>query len=428
MKTLYLECNMGAAGDMLMSALIELHKNPEDFVERFNQLGIPKVRLIKEESVKCGITGAHMRVLIDGVEEESHDVCHHNHEHHHEHECEYHHEHSHIVEHTHEQSQENRNGQGHSHSHTSLHDIEHLIHYLNIDEQIKKDAIGVYTLIAEAESHAHGKPILDIHFHEVGTMDAVADVVGTCMLIHELNPDRIIASPVNVGSGQVKCAHGILPVPAPATAFILQGVPIYSGEVRGELCTPTGAALLKYFVDSFEPMPVMKVESIGYGMGNKDFAVANCVRAMLGTTEKQMDDIVELCCNLDDITPENIGYVTELMMKEGALDVYTTSVVMKKNRPGFVLTCMCKKEDKERLLKLIFQHTTTLGVREYICKRYGLERTIKPVETSYGTVRIKESKGYGVVKTKIEYEDLAEIAKRNEISLEEVREKVWQEI
>lgn len=424
MKTLYLECNMGAAGDMLMSALIELHKNPEDFVERFNQLGIPKVRLIKEESVKCGITGTHMRVLIDGVEEESHDVCHHEHEHHHEHGHEYHHEHSHIVEHTHEHSHVHVL----SHSHTSLHDIEHLIHHLDIDEQVKKDAVGVYTLIAEAESHAHGKTIQDIHFHEVGTMDAVADVVGTCMLIHELKPDRILSSPVNVGSGQVKCAHGILPVPAPATAFILRDVSVYSGEIKGELCTPTGAALLKYYVDSFEQMPVMQIESIGYGMGNKEFPVANCVRAMIGTTEKQMDDIIELCCNLDDITPENIGYATELMMKEGALDVYTTSVVMKKNRPGFVLTCMCKKEDKEKFLKLIFQHTTTLGVREYTCKRYGLERNIKQVETSYGTVRVKESKGYGVVKTKIEYEDLAEIAKKNEMSLEEVREKIQQEI
>lgn len=424
MKTLYLECNMGVAGDMLMSALIELHKNPEDFVERFNQLGIPKVRLIKEESVKCGITGTHMRVLIDGVEEESHDVCYHEHEHHHEHGHEYHHEHSHIVEHTHEHSHEHV----HSHSHTNLHDIEHLIHHLDIDEQVKKDAVGVYTLIAEAESHAHGKTIQDIHFHEVGTMDAVADVVGTCMLKHELKPDRILSSPVNVGSGQVKCAHGILPVPAPATAFILRDVPVYSGEIKGELCTPTGAALLKYYVDSFEQMPVMKVENIGYGMGNKEFPAANCVRAMIGTTEKQMDDIIELCCNLDDITPENIGYVTELMMREGALDVYTTPVVMKKNRPGFVLTCMCKKEDKEKFLKLIFQHTTTLGVREYTCKRYGLERNIKQVETSYGTVRVKESKGYGVVKTKIEYEDLAEIAKKNEMSLEEVREKIQREI
>ncbi len=394
MRTLYLECNMGAAGDMLMSALIELHNTPEDFVERFNHLGIPKVKLIKEKSVKCGIVGTHMKVLVDGVEEISQDV------------------------HTHNDI----------HSHTSLKDIENLIQHLDIDEQVKKDAIGVYTLIAEAESHSHGKTISDIHFHEVGTMDAVADVVGACMLFYEIDPDRIIASPVNVGRGQIKCAHGTLPVPAPATAFILKDVPIYSNEINGELCTPTGAAILKYFADSFEQMPLMMVESTGYGMGNKDFSSANCVRAMLGTTEDSMDEIIELCCNLDDITSENIGYATEMMMKEGALDVYTTPVVMKKNRPGFVLTCMCKKEDKEKLLNLLFKHTTTLGVREYTCKRYGLERNIKQVETSYGIVRVKESKGYGVVNTKIEYEDLVEIAKKNEASLEEVRKKIQREI
>lgn len=416
MKTLFLECNMGAAGDMLMSALIELHKDPKDFVERFNDLGIPKIKLTKEESVKCGITGTHMKVTIDGVEENSHDV----HSHGNIHSC--------VEQQKHEHHHEHHHGHGHSHSHTSLHSIEHLIEDLDLTENVKKDVMGVYTLIAEAESHAHGKPISEIHFHEVGTMDAVADIVGVCMLLDELNPDRIVSSPVNVGRGQVKCAHGILPVPAPATAFILRDVPIYSGDVEGELCTPTGAALLKYFTDSFEQMPVMKVESIGYGMGKKDFPVANCVRAMLGETEKQMADIVELCCNLDDITPESIGYVTELMMKEGALDVYTTSVVMKKNRPGFVLTCMCKKEDKEKFLKVIFKHTTTLGVREYTCNRYGLERNVKEFETSYGTVRIKESKGYGVTKTKIEYEDLVRIAKEKDMSIEEVRQEIKKQI
>lgn len=416
MKTLFLECNMGAAGDMLMSALIELHKDPKDFVERFNHLGIPKVKLMKEESVKCGITGTHMKVTIDDVEENSYDV----HSHGDIHSC--------VEQQKHEHHHEHHHGHEHSHSHTSLHSIEHLINDLDLTEKVKKDAIGVYTLIAEAESHAHGKPISEIHFHEVGTMDAVADIVGVCMLLNELNPDRIVSSPVNVGRGQVKCAHGILPVPAPATAFILRGVPIYSGEVEGELCTPTGAALLKYFSDSFEQMPVMNVMNIGYGMGKKDFPVANCVRAMLGETEKQMDDIIELCCNLDDITPENIGYVTELMMKEGALDVYTTSVVMKKNRPGFVLTCMCKKEDKEKFLKVIFKHTTTLGVREYICNRYGLERNVKEFDTGYGTVRIKESKGYGVTKSKIEYEDLVRIAKEKDMSIEEVRQEIKKEI
>ena len=408
MRTLYLECNMGAAGDMLMSALIELHNNPEDFIQRFNQLGIPKVKLIKEKSVKCGIVGTHMKVLIDGIEEMSHDVHHHGKQVH---------THNHGVHH-------HEKGHEHAHSHSSLHDIEHLISDLKIDEEVKKNAIGVYQLIAEAEGYAHGRPVSEIHFHEVGTMDAVADVVGTCMLINELQLDMIIASPINVGSGQIQCAHGILPVPAPATASILRDVPIYSGEIKGEMCTPTGAALLKYFVNSFEEMPVMKIEKIGYGMGSKDFLAANCVRAMLGETVKKMDDIVELCCNLDDITPESIGYVTELMMKEGALDVYTTSVMMKKNRPGFVLTCMCKKEDKDKFLKLIFRHTTTLGVREYTCNRYGLKRNIKEVETSFGNVRVKESQGYGVSRIKIEYEDLAKIARDNNMSLEEVRRKI----
>lgn len=413
MRTLYLECNMGAAGDMLMSALIELHKNPQEFIDMFNKLGIPGVNIAREKSVKCGITGTHMKVTVGGVKEESHDV--HSHEHHHINEQGQAHSRAH-------------DGHTHSHSHNSLHSIKHLIEDLDISNEVKEDAIGVYTLIAEAESHAHGKPISDIHFHEVGTMDAVADIVGVCMLLHELNVDRVISSPVNVGKGQVKCAHGILPVPAPATAFILRNAPIYSGEIEGEMCTPTGAALLKYFVDSFEQMPVMNIEAIGYGMGNKDFPVANCVRAMLGKTEKQMNDIVELCCNLDDITPENIGYVTELMMKEGALDVYTTSVVMKKNRPGFVFTCMCKKEDKEKFLKLIFQHTTTLGVREYTCNRYGLERNIKEIETGYGVVRVKESKGYGVSKQKIEYEDLVKIAEKKGMSIEEVRQEINKEI
>lgn len=411
MKTLYLQCNMGAAGDMLMSALMELHENPKEFVRKFNQLGIPKVRLEKEKSVKCGITGTHMRVFIDEREEQDYDNC-----------C--HHSHS----HSHSDSDSHSHTHHHTHHHSSLHHIEHIINDLQIEEKVKKDAIAVYTLIAEAESHAHGVPVSDIHFHEVGTMDAVADVVGVCMLIHALNPDRIMASPVNVGWGQVKCAHGILPVPAPATAFILRDIPTYSGEIEGELCTPTGAALLKYFVDSFEQMPVMKVKQIGYGMGNKDFPVANCVRAMLGNVEKQMNDIVELCCNLDDITPENIGYVTELLMREGALDVYTTSVFMKKNRPGFVLTCMCNKEEKEKFLQLIFKHTTTLGIREYTCNRYGLEREIRNVQTHYGPVRMKESRGYGIIRRKLEYEDLVHIAEEHNQSLEDVQEEIYKEV
>lgn len=266
MKTLYLECNMGAAGDMLTAALLELHPNPEDFLSRLNALQIPGVQVVAEPATKCGINGTHVSVTVNGEEEVSEDV------HEHEHEHEHHHDHDHHHHHHHH----------HGHHHAGMHDIEHIISHLELPEEVRQDVLAVYGLIAEAESHAHGKPVEEIHFHEVGTMDAIADVTAVCMLIHELAPEQIIVSPVHVGSGQVRCAHGILPVPAPATAHILRGVPTYGGSIRGELCTPTGAALLKHFADRFGNMPVLTVEKIGYGMGKKDFEAANCVRTMWG--------------------------------------------------------------------------------------------------------------------------------------------------
>ena len=297
---------MGAAGDMLMATLVELLDQPDEFVNEFNNLNIPNIKLIKEESTKCGIVGTHMRVMVNGEEEVSEDVNvqENNDLHEHEHE----HEHTHNNEHDHDHSH------GH-HSHSSLSHIEETINGLDIPAKVKKDAVNVYGLIGEAEAKAHNKSIKEIHFHEVGTMDAIADVVGVCMLIDKINPDRIMASPVHVGSGNVRCAHGILPVPAPATAYILREVPSYSGNIKGELCTPTGAALLKYFADDFDAMPIMKTQKIGYGMGNKDFPVANCVRAFLGEEEQKMDDVLELVCNIDDMTAEEIGFATETLMK-----------------------------------------------------------------------------------------------------------------
>ena len=407
MKTLYLECNMGAAGDMLMATLVELLDQPDEFVNEFNNLNIPNIKLIKEESTKCGIVGTHMRVMVNGEEEVSEDVNVQENNDLHEHE----HGHSH----------------GH-HSHSSLSHIEEIINGLAIPAKVKKDAVNVYGLIGEAEAKAHNKSIKEIHFHEVGTMDAIADVVGVCMLIDKINPDRIMASPVHVGSGNVRCAHGILPVPAPATAYILREVPSYSGNIKGELCTPTGAALLKYFADDFDAMPIMKTQKIGYGMGNKDFPVANCIRAFLGEEEQKMDDVLELVCNIDDMTAEEIGFATEILMNNGALDVYTTNINMKKNRPGTMITCMCKNIDKEKFLKLIFKYTTTLGVREYICKRYGLTRNVKTIESSLGDISLKESYGYGISKEKLEYEDLARIAKEKNLSLKEIKKEILKEI
>ena len=425
MKTLYLECNMGAAGDMLTAALLELHPHPEEFVKRMNDLRIPGVEFSAQPAVKCGITGTHVSVTVHGEEEESHDHSHHHdhdhpHDHPHDHDHLHDHDHPHDHHHDHDHPHDHDHSHGHHH-HAGMGDIRHILSHMDIPQQVREDAQAVYELIAQAESHAHGRPVEEIHFHEVGTLDAVTDVVAVCWLIHDLAPQKILASPVHVGSGQVRCAHGILPVPAPATAHILQGVPTYGGSVQGELCTPTGAALLKHFVQAFGPSPVMRVEKIGYGMGKKDFEAANCVRAMLGETQETGETVVELCCNLDDMTPEALGFAQERLWEAGALDVSTIAVGMKKNRPGVMLICMCREEDREKMLSLLFAHTTTLGVRERLCNRYTLSRSQRTVETEYGPVRVKESAGWGVVREKPEYEDLARIAREKNMTLDQVK-------
>lgn len=430
MKTLYLECNMGAAGDMLTAALLELHPDPQGFVERMNRLGLPGVVFAAQPAVKCGITGTQVSVTVGGEEEESHDVPLHSHVHEtaqdeahpgHAHDHVHGHDHDHEHEHTHGHEHSHEHGHGHHH-HAGMGDIRHILSHLDIPQPVRQDAEAVYQLIAQAESHAHGRPVEEIHFHEVGTLDAVTDVVAVCWLLHDLAPEQIVASPVHVGCGQVRCAHGILPVPAPATAYILQGVPTYGGSVQGELCTPTGAALLKHFVQRFGPSPVMRVEKTGYGMGKKDFEAANCVRAMLGQTQEESTTIAQLACNLDDMTPEALGFAQERLWEAGALDVTTAPIGMKKNRPGVQLTCLCRLEDREKLVSVLFAHTSTLGVRESLCTRYTLARSQRTVETEHGPVRVKEARGWGVTREKPEYEDVAKIAREQGLTLDQVKE------
>ncbi len=445
MKTLYLDCGMGAAGDMLTAALLELLPDREKVMEELNTLGIPGVEMACEKAQKCGIGGTHVSVQVNGGEESEemygggythgaahvHDHMHTTHEteddhaHGHTHEAEQIHGHEHATheaEHSHEHVHEAEHTHGHSHTHhhSGLHEIKHIVSGLSLSERIRKDILAVFGMIAEAESHVHGVPVTDIHFHEVGTMDAVADITAVCVLMDRLAPDQVIVSPVHVGSGQVKCAHGILPVPAPATAYILKDVPIYGGEIRGELCTPTGAALLKYFASRFGVMPVMRTLAIGYGMGKKDFPAANCVRALLGETEGAGDTVAELVCNVDDMTAEAIGFATETLLTAGALEVYTVAAGMKKSRPGTVLHVMCAESVKDKIVELIFKHTTTIGIRENISRRYTLARSIRKVQTPYGEIRKKVSEGYGVTREKYEYEDLARIARERGMSIREV--------
>ena len=329
MRTLYIDCSMGAAGDMLTAALLELLPDKEDFVEKLNGLGLGGVTFELESSVKCGITGSHMTVKVDGVEEESHD---HHHEHEHEHDHHHDHDHEHEHEHHHDHDHDHDHDHHHEHHHSSMGDIEHIVRgHLNIPDKVKEDVLSVYKLIAEAESFVHGKPVTDIHFHEVGTKDAIADVTAVCLLMNEIGADKVVVSPIHVGSGQVNCAHGILPVPAPATAHILKDVPIYGGNIRGELCTPTGAALLKHFATEFGKMPVMSVSAIGYGMGKKDFEAANCVRISLGESENVSGEVLELSCNIDDMTGEAIGFAMDMLLSESQAAVSMAENVQKNN-------------------------------------------------------------------------------------------------
>ncbi len=430
MKTLYIECNMGAAGDMLMAALSELIDAPDAFIDRMNGLGLPGVRFERRAAQKCGVTGTHIAVTVDGTEEHSHDVHPHDHEHTHDHL----HDHDHEHHDSDDDSLHSPLSTLHSHHHHHLSDIRAIIDGLPLPDRVKADAAAVYALIARAESEVHGEPVEHIHFHEVGALDAVADVVGVCALMSEIAPERVVVSPVHVGSGEVRCAHGVLPVPAPATAKILAGVPIYGGAIRGELCTPTGAALLKHFAAEFGPMPAMAVEKIGYGMGTKDFEWANCVRAMLGAADAPSDlaeepeeTAVELRCNLDDMTGEAIAFAADALREAGALDVWTEAVGMKKGRPGTLLSVLCPPEREREFAALMLKHTTTIGVRCQRVRRYTLQREEVSLDTPRGHVRAKRSRGFGVDRTKPEFDDLAEIAKREGIGVGEVMRGVESE-
>lgn len=433
MKTLYLDCGMGAAGDMLTAALLELLPDPDAFVGELNALGIPGVEFRREAAAKCGILGTHMAVSVHGEEEcsqDGHEHVHahehghdheHNHDHDHDHDHEHEHEHDHDHEHGHDHEHEHHHDHVHPHHHSGMGDIERIVEGLPVSPRVRADVLAVYGLIAQAESRAHGLPVTEIHFHEVGTLDAVADVTAVCLLMERLGPEQVVVSPVHVGSGHVHCAHGVLPVPAPATADLLREVPIYGGRIDGELCTPTGAALLKHFATRFGEMPVMRTRAVGRGMGRKDFEQANCLQAFWGETAQDCGQIAELRCNVDDMTAEDVGFALERFFAAGALDAFTVPIGMKKSRPGVLICVLCGEERREELAALMLRHTTTLGVRESLSRRYVLDRSEEAVETPLGTVRRKLARGGGSTKTKYEFEDLARLARERDLSLAEVR-------
>lgn len=381
MRELFIDASRGLAGDMLCASLLELFDDPASMIEKLNKLGIPGIRYRSEKTVSHSISGTRLHVEYRGHEEGS--------------------------------------GDHSAHMSRSFGDINSVIDGIRLSDELKKQVRAVYLLIAEAEAKVHGSSVELVHFHELGAMDAVADITAACFLLNALEPSRITVSPVCTGHGSVKTAHGVLPVPAPATARLLEGLPCLSGEIEGELCTPTGAALVRYFADAIEHMPLMTVRSEGYGLGKKDFGQLSCVRAVLGETEER---VVELCCNVDDMSPEAVGFAIDALLGGGALDAWYEPIGMKKNRPGLLLSCLCTEEKRDTVVRLLFKHTSTIGIRETLCRRYVLKRREEVVCTPYGPVRRKISEGCGVERAKDEYEDLARIAKAQNMSLDEIRE------
>ena len=399
MKLLFLDCQMGIAGDMLTATLLGLVDNPKIWIERLNQMGIPDVTYTLLPKEEKGLQGYRVAVTIDGIEESEHHTGSSHDQHHTDH---HHHVH----------------GRG-------LQGITDIINSLSISDTCKQNAINVYQLVAQAEAKVHKSTVTQIHFHELGMLDAIADIVAVCVLLEALKFDEIIISPIHVGTGTVHCAHGELPVPAPATMELLAGIPMYADyQIKGELCTPTGAALAKYFGTAFSHMPVMTPTKVSYGFGTKQFERPNCIRAFVDMINDLEDTIIEMSCNLDDMTPEEIGYAIEQLLLSPALDVFTTPIMMKKQRPGTMLTVLCKIDDIDTMRDLIFRHTTSLGIRYHRCERYILSRFAGGIDWDGNRIAFKTSSGFGVKRHKYEYDSLAAIAKQNDISLLDLKRQL----
>ena len=399
MKTLYLECRTGASGDMIAGALLDLVPDRNASLARLNAMGIPGVHADACDVSRCGIRGTGVTVSVGG-EIEGHD---HDHGHLHAHEVAHVHGHGHI--HDREHSHDHHHHEHHHHA--SMAEIHAIVDAMPVSDGVKSDVKEVYALIAAAESKAHGVEVSEVHFHEVGAKDAVFDIAAAAMLLEEISPDRILASVPEVGGGFAKCAHGVIPVPAPATVSLLEGVAFSSGAAECELLTPTGAALLRHFAASFGPMPVMAVEKVGIGCGSRDIpGRPNIMRAFLGEEPSGEGSpngrVTELKANIDDMTGEELAYACAKLRNAGALDVSLVPAAMKKGRSGQILEVLCRPETADALAAAILRETSTFGVRRADLSRYELDRAM---EAGADGVRVKRGFGYGVEKSKREFDD-----------------------
>ena len=436
MKIAYVECFSGLSGDMFLGALLDAGLAPRVLDDTVAALNVG-ARLEVSRVVRSGIAATKLDVWVGDEKDRPREIHEHDHGHSHTHS----HEHSHEHSHSHKEdnchperaaSAASRRISVHEHHHRGLNEIRALISRAAISASAKQCAIAIFEALGAAEAKIHNTSIAKIHFHEVGAVDAIVDITCAAVGAEALGVERWIFSPLNVGSGTVDCAHGTFPVPAPATAELLKNAPIYSGEVKAELVTPTGAAIAQVLASEFREFPRMKVEQIGYGAGTRDFAQhPNVVRISIGESLEAHDlaapveTISVLEANLDDLNPQLFGYVVEQALAAGALDVFGTPVQMKKNRPGMLLTVLCRPEDRGRLAKLIFTETTTLGIRMREERRVALLRRTDTVETRWGAVRMKVANLNGTVANFApEYEDCRRIAEQQRLPLKHVMQEV----
>ncbi len=460
MKILYFDCFSGISGDMTIGALLDLGVDRDMFLKELSGLALDGYSVDINTKTVNGIRGTDFTVKLDETQDHhSHDKHHHSHDHEHSHDHDHSHddhEHSHDHDHSHD---------GHEHGHHSrergLADIEQIFDSSNLSEKVKVFSKKVFREIAAAEAKVHGKPIDEVHFHEVGAVDSIVDIAGTAICLELLGIDKVYSSALHDGSGFIKCRHGIIPVPVPAVLEMLSGsgIPLISEEVGTELVTPTGMGLIKCLASGFGGKPPMLVERIGYGLGKRDTGRLNALRVLLGETYEESgkskgeddnngggrdrskekvigaaspelqtgqgersgrDEIAVLETNIDDTTAEILGYTMEKLLEAGALDAFYTPVFMKKNRPAYMLTVLAAPGAEDRIADIILKETTTLGIRTRYMKRYCMNRETVSIDTIYGAVRVKIAEMGKIKKASPEYEDCRRIAEREGLPLTKV--------
>lgn len=380
MKILYYDCFSGISGDMNLGALVDLGVDPDYLTRELSKLSISEEFELKFSSgQKHAITGTKAHVILREKDE----------------------------------------------SHRHLSDIDKIIDESPLSDYVKKTSKKIFRIIAEAEGKIHGKPAESVHFHEVGAIDSIVDIIGAALCFDYLKPDLVMASSVELGGGLVKCAHGTMPVPAPATMEILRGIPVKTGLVDSETTTPTGAAILAFAVDEFKDKFSLSVSKIGYGLGTKDFDIPNILRVYLAEGPDQEESQLMIEANIDDMNPEFYSFVEDKLFEAGALDVFKVPIMMKKSRPGIKLSVLCKRKSEKEIEDIFFLHTTTLGVRKYPVEKSMLERKTLTIKTPWGEVAIKQGLKNGhILKQKPEYDQCAKIAQENKLPLEEVYREI----